>query len=230
MSGASQMQFLQRGGPMSGIMDAKIESGELNPTYTFREYPRMLYVSLGITTERKRTQVIRGKEEVIEEWDDTRERFREIIVNSEAEEEAVLAGGRSDIEVEAQRQEMISNARSRNIQVDESWGLVRLQRELGAAPTNETIDALRTKVADLEEKAALRAQIAELTAQMARLAVPTQAWRPVADASITAPTYAENERDLLRQQLMDLGVAVDMRWQVPRLRAELDAATAPDGR
>jgi hypothetical protein len=36
-----------------------------------------------------------------------------------------------------------------------------------------------------------------------------------------------NERDTLRQDLKMLGVEVDARWGVPRLKAELDKATTP---
>lgn len=44
---------------------------------------------------------------------------------------------------------------------------------------------------------------------------------------LKASDEPENERDTLRRDLTLLGVEVDQRWGVPRLKKELDAATAP---
>jgi hypothetical protein len=243
---ASQQNFLRDGGPMSAVLEAKYQSGELSRDYVYRDYPKLLRRSLGIKHFDHATEVIRGNATVIRDWSEDREVFEEIIVKSEAEEEAVLSGGRTAAQVEEDRQAMIVLCRQRNIQVDPTWGIVRLQRELGAAPSNETIDAMRTKIADLEEKAALRERIATLEAMIAGRAQPPPVaahtestddaneltFRRSQPASTTTPRAAtqEDEAEDLRQQLTALGVAVDRRWGLPRLRQELDDATAPQRR
>jgi len=45
--------------------------------------------------------------------------------------------------------------------------------------------------------------------------------------AFTPPEPPVNERDTLRQDLKMLGVEFDARWGVPRLKAELEKATAP---
>jgi hypothetical protein len=222
---------------MQAILQAKRDSGELPSEYVYQEYPRMLRISRGVQRFDHATEVIRGNATVVRDWTEEREVFDEIIVASEAEEEAVLSGGRTAAQVEEDRQAMIVLCRQRNIQVDPTWGIVRLQRELGAAPSNETIDAMRTKIADLEEKAELRRRIAELEAAMRDRAAPVQpAYSDKASVehgslrgsmvTLRAATQ-EDEAEDMRAQLTALGVKVDGRWSVPRLRQELDDATAP---
>jgi hypothetical protein len=199
---------------MQGVLSAKYENGELQRDYVFHEYPKLLRVSRGVQHFDHATEVIRGNATIVRDWSEDREVFEEIIVNSEAEEEAVLAGGQTEGQIEEHRQSLIVQAKQRGVQVDPTWGVVRLQRELGAAPSSETIDVMRAKIADLEEKAALRARIAELEAAMAGRA-------PV------LPTVSADDPEELRAQLVSLGVEVDRRWGLARLRQELDAATAP---
>ncbi len=200
---------------MAGILEQKRESGELPREYVYQEYPRMLHISKGVQRFDRQTEVIRGREIAVREWTEDIEVFEEVVVGSEAEEEAVLAGGRTEAQVEAERQELIVAARGRNIQVDPTWGLVRLQRELGAAPSSETIDALRTKVADLEEKAALRRRIADLEAQVAG--------RGTSQPVESAFDMLDDPEDI-RVHLIEMGVEVDRRWGLPRLRQELEQA------
>lgn len=51
---------------------------------------------------------------------------------------------------------------------------------------------------------------------------------PVRGASnVKHPDPEGDEREQLRQQLVDLGIDVDGRWGLQRLRDELEAATAP---
>jgi hypothetical protein len=231
---------------MQAILQAKRDSGELPSEYVYQEYPRMLRISRGVQRFDHATEVIRGNATVVRDWTEEREVFDEIIVASEAEEEAVLSGGRTAAQVEEDRQAMIVLCRQRNIQVDPTWGIVRLQRELGAVPSNETIDAMRTKIADLEEKAELRRRIAELEAAMRDRSAPVPAYSDKAEIefgnlgttgrgrlsvspSTVTPRVAtqEDEAEDMRAQLTALGVKVDGRWSVPRLRQELDDATAP---
>ncbi len=227
MSGSAQTDFLRRGGPMAAILDAKYESGELTRDTPYAEYPKMIRRSLGMKHFDHVTEVIEGNTKGIQRWSEDKEVFEEIIVTSEAEEEAVLAGGKGEAEIEQERQALLIEGRQRGISVDPTWGLVRLQRELGAAPTNETIEVMRAKIADLEEKAALRARIAELEAAMKKASV---AGAFVATGSGHAPpenVAALAEAEDIREQLRHLGVELDGRWGIARLRQELESATAP---
>lgn len=250
MSGSAQTDFLRRGGPMAAILDAKYETGELSREYVHHEYPKMLRRSLGVKHFDHVTEMIVGGNKTVREWTEDKEVFEEIIVNSEAEEEAVLAGGMSEGQIEEERQEMIVLAKQRGISVDPTWGLVRLQRELGAAPSSETIEVMRAKIADLEEKAMLRARIAELEAQVGRVDAQTLE-RQVNKANLAGafvatgsghaairernglppePTDSEPTDDEwtdIHAQLTALGVRVDNRWGLARMRQELEAATAP---
>jgi hypothetical protein len=238
MSGSAQADFMRRGGPMAAILESKYESGELQRETPFHEYPKYIRISKGVQKFDRSTLILRGKDEVEKTWVEEREVFDEYTVASEAEEEAVLSGGRTAAQVEEDRQAMIALCRQRGIQCDPTWGIVRLQRELGAAPSNETIDAMRTKIADLEEKAALRERIAALEAQIAgrAMAAPAESTpsqerpgRLHLDTGTTTPRAAthEDEAEDIRAQLGALGVAVDLRWGLSRLQRELEAATAP---
>jgi polyhydroxyalkanoate synthesis regulator phasin len=203
----AQSDFLRRGGPMAGVLAQKYEKGELERETPFHEYPKEIRINHGAKIVTRHTTILRGNTEVPHTWDEEIEDIQRITVASEEEEERVLAGGKTAAQVEEQRQDMLSQAKRRGINADPSWGIVRLQRELGSAPTNETIEALQRQVADLEEKAALRRKIAELEAQIAG--------KPADDP------------DAMRAELTALGVKVDGRWSVTRLREELDRATAP---
>ncbi len=136
--------------------------------------------------------------------------YEEIIVNSEDEEERVLAGGKTSDKVEEERQGLLVRCSHMNIPADPTWSTVRLKRLLGDAldaPPADEMGALQAKLARLEEMAAMKTRIAALEAQL----------------SDKPPDDIEE----LRAQLSDLGVDVDLRWNVRTLRAKLDQATAP---
>lgn len=238
MSGSAQADFLRRGGPMAAILDAKYESGELTRDTPYAEYPKMIRRSLGMKHFDHVTEIIEGNTKGLARWSEDKEAFEEIIVTSEAEEEAVLAGGKGEAEIEQERQALLTEGRQRGISVDPTWGLVRLQRELGAAPSSETIEVMRKQIADLEEKAALRARIAELEAQVGRIDVQTTGRLAVPSDDVLvrlraeegphrAPHPVADDVENLRAQLTDLGVEIDRRWGLARLQQELEAATAP---
>lgn len=209
MSAIAQRTFMNNGGIYASILQQKYESGELVPPerYEHREYPKMIRISRGIERVTRSTLRIRGKEELPYEWEEDVEKFDEHIVNSEDEEERVLNGGKSDMQVEQERQDMIVALKQRGVSVDPSWTYLRLQREMGAAPSQAAVDALQARVAQLETEAQLRARIAELEAQM------------------RAP--APDEAEMLRGELRGLGVEPDGRWSLARLRSEVEKATAP---
>lgn len=213
MSAQAQRRFMNDGGIYAGILQAKYDSGELVPPekYEFQEYPKMIRISRGMATVQKSTLRIRGKEELPHEWEEEVEQFEEHIVNSEAEEERVLNGGKSDAQVAEEREELFTRCKQRGLSVDRSWPLFRLQQALGTAPTASEVEDLRQKVADLEEKAALKRRIADLEAA---LAGPKA--EPVAD-----------EAEQMRAELRGLGIQPDGRWSIARLRQELERATDP---
>ena len=158
-------------------------------------------------------------ETVTKPWTERRELCDDIQVQSEEEEERVLTGGKTAEQIETERRLMLEQARGRGLQVDPSWGLVKLQNLLGSAPQAEAIAALQrgneekaARIALLERNAELERRLAELEARLggAPRAMP-----------------AGDDRDTLRRQLQDLGIEPDMRWGLQRLRDELEAATAP---
>jgi hypothetical protein len=85
------------------------------------------------------------------------------------------------------------------------------------APKDE-LGALKARLAELEEIARMQARIAELETQ---LLAPRTATAP---ADSTEP----NEIETHRAELKALGVKVDQRWGVERLRDELERATAAE--
>ena len=209
-----QQEFLQRGGIYQRALAAKWKSGELERGYTFREYPKMVYISEGFQDVPWETETIKGG---TLSGSVRKEVFRQVVVNDEEEEERVLAGGKPSKAIEEERQNLIARARVMGLKVDPSWSSVRLKREMGdkldapepAAP-GDKMAALETELAMLRKMADMQAEIERLKAGMAR--------------AVAAPA---SEADDLRQQLATLGVDVDRRWGVSRLREELEAATAP---
>lgn len=82
------------------------------PDYTFNEYPRMVDHKFHIdpVTGRK-TETYK-------------------LVNSPEEERAVLAGGKSDAELEGEREELISQAKVRGVLIDKRWTTDRIRAAL----------------------------------------------------------------------------------------------------
>ncbi len=210
----TQTNFLRDGGTYAAVLQQKYESGELNPEYVYREYPKMLRISRGVQKFEMGTDIIRGNSVVPKEWVEEREVFDEIIVNNEEEEERVLQGGKTSEQINEEHTALIQQARSRGLKIDPSWSMVRIQRELGTQPVNESVLQLQRQVEELEEKAALRRRIAELEAQISGKPAPVAS--------------TEDEVTALRKSLAEYGLAVDMRWGLQRLRAEMDRATQPE--
>jgi len=209
----AQEQFLQRGGVLSRAIAKKIESGEMSRAYTFREYPKMLRISKGVHKIECSTEDVKGK---TREWTEERELFDEIIVQTEEEEERVLSGGRTSTQIEQERLDLIGRCRNAGLKVDPTWSSVRLRRELGDAmdaPPGDEEAQLQGELAKLRRMREMRAEIAALQAEIAEPA---------------PPEMASDEVEDLRVQLRGLGIKPDLRWGEPRLRAELDKATAPE--
>ncbi len=211
----SQRGFLLGGGAYRNALNKMRTDGLLDAEYVYREYPKMLRVNQRTETT-KRSVVNVDKEKI--EWEETREVWDEVIVNSEEEEERVLNGGKTAVQIEEERQALLATAKQRGVRYDPTWSTLRLQRELGVPTASEApaafdeVDELRRQVAKAEEALALRAQLAKLNAGLAEPAIV-----PVDD-----------EVEGLRAQLQSLGVRVDGRWSPARLRQELDRATAPE--
>jgi len=201
---------MANGGPLAGVLESKYQSGELKREYVYQEYPKYIRISKGKQTVHRSTTALRGKNEVEVEWDEEVEMFDEHWVNSEDEEEAVLSGGKSQIQLETERQQMISDLRSRGMQVDPTWTYVRLQREMGAMPPREAVEALQRKVEALESEAKLRARIAELEAQLN-------------EKPAMASMAQVDETEALREELRLSGVDVDKRWSLATLRQKVEA-------
>lgn len=220
MSSQAQRTFMMNGGIYASILQKKYDTGELVPPerYQYQEYPKLVRIPLGTERVKKHTEVPRGRDQTLVEWEEDVERFRDVLVNSEEEEERVLNGGKSASQIEQERQDLLVQCKQRHISADPSWSLLRLQRELGAAPSKDAVDALQARVAQLETEASLKERIRELEAQ---LAGDKEAPKPMARNPEAA------EEDQLREQLTELGVEVDGRWGLLRLRRELEAATAP---
>lgn len=205
----AQESFLRQGGTYARVLAAKQKSGEFPPAGVFREYPKMIRLQRGVEDVEWSTETIKGA--TLSGWFRDQPVYEDIIVNSEEEEERVLAGGKTSSQVEEERQGLILRCRSLGLKVDPSWTSIRLRRELGDkldAPEPENkMAALESELAQLRKMAEMQEEIDRLRSQMAR--------------------PATDDAEDLRQQLTALGVAVDKRWGVARLREELESATAP---
>jgi hypothetical protein len=213
MSRQAQRTFMNNGGIYAGILQDKYDKGELVPpeNYAFAEYPKMLHMHKGVRQVHRSAQDIRDRREAVTiEWDEEQEIYEDVIVHSEEEEDRVLNGGKSTAQQEEERVAALAQCKQRGIPADPSWPLLRLQRELGAAPSHEAVEALQARVAQLETEAALKQRIAELEAQIA------------------GKPLVANEAEQLRSELRAAGVAVDGRWSIGRLREELERVTEPE--
>lgn len=207
----AQEDFLKRGGAMQRALSHKIKTGEIAQYYSFNEYPKAIKINHRTEAVDCTTETCRG---TLIHWTENRKIWDEIIVSSEEEEERVLSGGATSAQIEEQRHALYQRCLSQGIQADRSWSMVRLKRELGEkldeAPKDD-IGAARARLAELEELASLRAQIAFLEAQ---------------SASPAAVAPVDEEVAVLRASLVSLGIKPDARWGEKRLREELDRASA----
>jgi hypothetical protein len=174
----------------------------------YQEYPKIIRLNPREVVVKRMVELC-DKSTVPDEI--TKTVYDEYTVNSEAEEERVLAGGKTSAQIEEERQGLLVKCSHMGIAADPSWSTVRLKRLLGEsldspAPADE-MGALKAKLERLEEMAAMRARIAALEAQLAK--------------------PAEDDIEELRAELSSLGVEVDMRWSVKTLRTKLEQATAP---
>ena len=206
----SQTNFMLRGGMYEMPMQMLRKAGILQTDYVYKEYPKLIRLSRGTVEVEKSTEDCKGR---LISWKETVEQFDDVIVNSEEEEERVIAGGKTTTQIEADRMGLLSRCRSMGIAADPSWSAVRLRRELGEAldapAPADNMAKLEAELANLRKMAAMQAEIEALRAQ---LATPV----PMALSDETV--------DDLRSQLTELGVKVDRRWSVGKLREELDNA------
>jgi hypothetical protein len=200
-----QTQYLLRGGPFEMPLQMLYKSGVLQEDYVYREYPKMLRLSQGVQDVERSTEDCKGR---VINWTERKEIFQEIVVHSEEEEERVLAGGKTSVELEQERLGLLQRCRSMGIHADPSWSAIRLRRELGdaldAPAPVDNMAKLEAELASLKKMAAMQAEIEALRAQLAK---------------------PSDESEELRAQLTELGVKVDGRWSIHRLRDELEKAT-----
>jgi hypothetical protein len=208
--------FLQGGGVFRlGIAQMK-KDGRIPRFPVIKEYPKEIKISEGEQTFYRETETCKG---TTIKWADTTEVFRTVIVYSEEEEERVLSGGQSSVQIEAARLALIQRCRNLSIPVDPNWSAVRLRRELGdkldAPEETKPADRMGALQAELDTLRRMADMQAEIDALKARLA-------PKDDT--------DDEATAMRAELEALGVKVDGRWSNRRLRDELERATAPSGR
>ncbi len=204
----STQRFLMDGGWMQIGIQRLIEKGLMaDPDkYEHQEYPKIIRISHGVKPAEMTTEDHRGR---VISWVQQKEHFEDIVVHSEEEEDRVLSGGKTSVQIEEERQHLITRLRGRGAKVDPTWSMLRLRRELGEEldkPDTDELGELQAKLAKLEEMAEMRAKIAALESQLSQ---------PVDSVAS------------LRAELTALGVEFDGRWSVERLRKELDRATAP---
>jgi hypothetical protein len=178
----AQTKFLMNGGGYELAMAQMRERGTMAESYVYHEYPKAIRVSqgMGAPTERE-TETCKGT--TIRWTDPAVEMFETIIVHSEAEEERVLAGGKTSAQIEDERLGLINRCHSLSIPVDASWSVVRLRRELGdaldAPEQANDMARLEAELAGLHKMATMRAEIAALRAQLSE--------PPQIDSPIDAP-------------------------------------------
>lgn len=202
----AQENFLRNGGVLGPALNAKKKSGEIPLGYEYHEYPKAIRIHKGEEKIERQTETIRGQ---IIPWTETVQIYEDFIVADEAEEERVLSGGKTSAQIEEERQALYRRCLAAGIKTDPSWSVVRLKRELGEkfdeAPKDD-MATLKARLAELEEMDAMRARIAELEGRLAA---------PVTD-----------EASEIRAELKALGVTVDKRWGLDRLREELARSAA----
>lgn len=168
--GLAQTKYLMNGGPYELALAQMRDKGTMPEagSHPYQEYPKAIRVSHGTEDIPRETDTCKG---TVQRWTETREKFEDIIVHSEDEEERVLAGGKTSVQIEADRAGLINRCHSLSIPVDPSWSVVRLRRELGEAldapaPQNE-MARLEAELDGLRKIEALQAEIAALKAKQA---------------------------------------------------------------
>jgi hypothetical protein len=205
----AQQGFLRAGGTYMLPLQMLREKGIIPPEgeTAFHHYPKMLRLNPRTESRNRTTKDCEGRPVA---WTESLEVYDEIVVASEDEEERVLSGGKTSTQLEEERQGLLVRCRAVGIQADPTWTSIRLRRELGEAldapPPGDSMATLEAELATLRKMAAMQAEIDALKAQMSRPA---------------------EDPDTMRAELATLGVPVDGRWSVRRLREELERATEP---
>lgn len=165
----SQNKFLMGGGSYELALMKKRKSGEIASDYVYNEYPKVIRVSHG--TETVETEVETCNKGVFVRSVDVRPIFEDIIVSSEADEERVLSGGKTSVQIEEERLGLISRCHTMGVPCDPSWSAVRLRRLLGdaldAPAPGDSMAKLEAELANLRKIEALQAEIAELKGRQA---------------------------------------------------------------
>jgi hypothetical protein len=210
------LNFLAQGGVFRFGVTQMRKDGRLPRFPVHHEYPKLLRLSDGVQEFDRETETCRN---TTVKWVEKREVFRDILVDSEEEEERVLGGGKTSVQIEADRQGLLQRCRSLGIPADAAWTAVRLRRELGDKLDAPDDVKPADKMAALESELAMLRRMSEMQTEIDRLRVSLQ------------PVQASDE-DIaqLRNELATLGVKVDGRWSATRLRDELDRATSSHGR
>ena len=164
----AQSDFLSKGGAMFLALQRKYETGELSPTYEYREFPKMLRFNprdveiaqpyyVGNETQSRLSTV-------------TKTVWNEVTVDSEAEETETLAA--------------IDRAAEIGIEIGADWTAERLRQVVAQAEHNTSQRPIRPMTA-AERKAArieaLRRELAELADDDEAAAAPTSAPAPAAN-------------------------------------------------
>ncbi len=164
----SQEAFMQRGGIYQLALAKMRKSGAIPKFYTYHEYPKAITIVHGAPVLTQRVTTTCDKEKV--HWEELVPNETVTIVHSEEEEERVLRGGQTSAQMEDARQGLLARARSMGVAADPAWSAVRLRRELGEAldaPPGDDMGALKARLAQLEEMAAMKAKITALELQLA---------------------------------------------------------------
>ena len=224
----AQTNFLMQGGAYQFGLAKLEEDGVFPAEYVYHEYPKIVRLSRGMQTIKRSTDTCDKR---VIDWEETKEIFEDIVVNSEEEEERVLSGGKSSAQIEEDRLGLLQRARNMGIPADPKWSAVRLRRELGdaldaPAPVNE-MAKLEAELAALRKMAAMQVEIDALRAQVS--GKPALVRQEVPLNSPLSSHHDADEIEELRSQLTALGVEFHHRHGAAKLRELLDMATAPEG-
>ena len=167
----AQSKFLMNGGGYELALAQMREKRQIPDHYEYNEYPKALRISHGFEEIGRERETETCKGTTIKWTEKPQEIFETIIVNSEDEEERVLAGGKTSAQIEDERRGLIARCHTMGIPVDPSWSAVRLRRTLGdaldAPAPGDDMAKLEAELAGLRKIEALQKEIAELKARQA---------------------------------------------------------------
>ncbi len=164
----AQNKFLMNGGGYELALAQLREKGILSEHYEYHEYPKALRISHG--TEEVVTDVETCNKGVYVRSVVPREIFEDIIVNSEEEEERVLAGGKTSVQIKDEHKGLLARCHAMGVPVDPSWSSVRLRRLLGdaldAPAPGDSMAKLEAELSGLRKMKAMQDEIDALRAQI----------------------------------------------------------------